>query len=186
MNARGPVTGAGRGLRIGRRLVLVVSLVVAAAGGSASQPTPARAGTEIGPCVPLGDGFFLPRSWCPVNVLRSHIYPCDDGYDNDRDGTADYGGNSEYSADPGCTSATDSSELGDAACDNGIDDDGDGGVDRDAWDQDYGCSSPTDESEYGAGQCDDGIDNDGDGLVDHRPDGSGDPQCYGIWSSESR
>jgi len=50
-----------------------------------------------------------------------------------------------------------------AACQNGVDDDGDGGIDHPA---DPGCPSPTDASETNpAKQCDDGLDNDADGAV---------------------
>src|SRR3989339_184373 len=52
------------------------------------------------------------------------------------------------------------------ACNDWIDNDGDGLVDMD----DPGCTSPTDDNEYNAPvqpkQCADGIDNDWDGLID--------------------
>jgi DNA-binding beta-propeller fold protein YncE len=63
------------------------------------------------------------------------------------------------------------------ACNDGIDNDGDGLADYPA---DPGCTNPTDASEHDPSlACDDGIDNDGDGLVDYRADGSGDPGCLG-------
>lgn len=53
-----------------------------------------------------------------------------------------------------------------AACDDGIDNDGDGLIDM----ADSGCTNTTDNDEYNAPiiepACNDGIDNDGDGLVD--------------------
>jgi hypothetical protein len=56
-------------------------------------------------------------------------------------------------------------------CDDGIDNDGDGGIDVAG---DLGCSDPSDPSERGADRaCDDGRDNDFDGHFDF-PD---DPQC---------
>lgn len=66
---------------------------------------------------------------------------CNDGIDNDGDGVVDVGG------DPGCSSASDSSELGAAECDNGIDDDGNGSIDYRATGGDPGCTSLTDPKE---------------------------------------
>jgi len=48
------------------------------------------------------------------------------------------------------------------ACDDGLDDDGDGLVDL----ADPGCTGPADDDERGTTACDDGLDNDGDGFVD--------------------
>ena len=63
------------------------------------------------------------------------------------------------------------------ACSDGIDNDGDGGVD---YGDDVGCTSPTDDDEKDpALPCDDGIDNDGDLLVDY----PNDPGCQVAWSS---
>ena len=81
-------------------------------------------------------------------------------------------------ADPGCSGPADTDEHNTAvACDDGIDNDGDGRVDfRPAVARtspgDPGCSSLTDPSELA--ECDDGIDNDGDGRVDGT-----DPGCQG-------
>jgi hypothetical protein len=50
--------------------------------------------------------------------------------------------------------------VGEAQCNDGIDNDGDGWLDTD----DPDCTGPHDPSEVT--QCRDGIDNDGDGLVD--------------------
>ncbi len=77
--------------------------------------------------------------------------------------TADFGNASEAPVEPGSCE-----EPEPPACDNGLDDDGDGYTD---FLGDFNCSSADDPSE--APDCSDGIDNDGDGLVDH-PD---DPGC---------
>ena len=65
-----------------------------------------------------------------------------------------------------------------AACENGVDDDGDGLVDAGA---DPGCDAANDPSERSSALvCDDGLDNDSDGLVDFSPTpGAGDPGCMG-------
>jgi hypothetical protein len=58
--------------------------------------------------------------------------------------------------------------VGPAFCADGIDQDGDGGVD---YPEDPGCESSDDASEKSPGlPCDDGLDNDGDGLVDFPAD----------------
>jgi hypothetical protein len=90
---------------------------------------------------------------------------CDDGLDDDGDGLTD------YPADPGCSSPTDSDERElSLACDNALDDDGDGTIDL----ADGGCTDPSDTSERGAlAACDNGIDDDLDTLIDY-PD---DPEC---------
>jgi FtsP/CotA-like multicopper oxidase with cupredoxin domain len=70
------------------------------------------------------------------------------------------------------------------ACENGIDDDGDGRIDFAGGDP--GCDAATDVSEHAPNRpCDDGLDNDGDGAADFPADpgcgGPGasreDPQC---------
>lgn len=70
---------------------------------------------------------------------------CNDGQDNDNDGTAD------YPADPGCSSASDNDEYNAPPppppapeCSDGVDNDADGWVD---WPLDADCSSSTDSSE---------------------------------------
>jgi hypothetical protein len=63
---------------------------------------------------------------------------CNDGVSNDFDGLAD------FPADPGCSSPSDPSELGDNDCDNGADDDGDSKVD---WPADDGCDDVSDLTE---------------------------------------
>jgi hypothetical protein len=62
------------------------------------------------------------------------------------------------------------------ACENGVDDDGDGLADAPA---DPGCADADDDSERSPSlPCDDGADNDGDGHVDFATaPGSGDPGC---------
>ena len=89
---------------------------------------------------------------------------CDDSLDDDGDGLSD------YPADPGCTSPTDTSER-DASlvCDNDLDDDRDGLIDQ----ADPGCADPSDTSERGAiYECDNGLDDDQDQLIDF-PDDDG-------------
>ncbi|MBI2888929.1 MAG: hypothetical protein HYY60_01325 [Parcubacteria group bacterium] len=56
---------------------------------------------------------------------------CNDGLDNDGDGLKDYKAPEALGSpgDPGCSSASDTSERGTNQCDNGIDDDGDGRID---------------------------------------------------------
>lgn len=67
----------------------------------------------------------------------------------------------------------------DFACDDGLDDDGDGLVDFPA---DPGCEAFDDDSERGAAlPCDDGIDNDGDGNTDLADAGCNNPR----WPTES-
>lgn len=70
---------------------------------------------------------------------------CDNGADDDGDGTSD------YPADPGCDNPSDMSEYGPKQCDDGIDNDGDGGIDYrpggDLTTGDVDCESLTDNSE---------------------------------------
>ena len=88
---------------------------------------------------------------------------CNDGLDEDGDGLTD------YPADRGCASATDSSERSSSlVCDNGLDDDGDGLID---FPGDPGCLIGSDVSERGASvQCDNGLDDDGDFAIDFPAD----------------
>ena len=87
---------------------------------------------------------------------------CNNGLDDDGDGFAD------FPADPGCDTAEDASERAvGAACDDGIDNDGDFRVDA----FDPGCDGPLDASERSATLvCDDGLDNDEDLLIDFPAD----------------
>jgi hypothetical protein len=84
---------------------------------------------------------------------------CIDTIDNDGDGKID-------SADPGCSSSTDNTEVDVIKkCSNGIDDDFDGKID---YPNDPDCSSPTDNSESNSTiKCSDGLDNDGDDVIDY-------------------
>ena len=60
------------------------------------------------------------------------------------------------------------SVIGQPACDDGIDEDGDGLVDHP---EDPGCTSATDDDERDPNLvCDDGLDNDGDGFTDYGQD----------------
>lgn len=95
------------------------------------------------------------------------VYACNNGIDDDGDGATD------SAADPGCSSASDNSELNVAIeCDNGLDDDADGLIDYKTSGGDPGCSSRTDTQEgpSATAACNDGIDNDGDGATDHPAD----------------
>ena len=63
---------------------------------------------------------------------------CNDGLDNDGDGTAD------WPADGGCRTADDSTEEPATACADGVDNDGDGATD---WPEDTDCYGPNDTVE---------------------------------------
>ena len=90
---------------------------------------------------------------------------CQNGIDDDRDNVAD------WPEDPGCSSAADDSEKSaDFACDDGLDNDGDGEIDM----IDAGCPFPNATVE--STQCDDGLDNNADGNVD-----IDDPNCSRAW-----
>ena len=110
---------------------------------------------------------------------------CNDGVDNDNDGTIDYNGGT---GDPGCTSDSDSSENDPAiACDDGLDNDGDTFVDYQLWGGDPNCADSLDNIEcgpveiYGVPQCSDGVDNDCDGFIDFGSDN----ECMGPnWNNE--
>jgi len=89
---------------------------------------------------------------CIILVIGLVIAPapraakaCSDGIDNDGDGYTD------YPDDPGCSRATDKSELNpEIECDDGSDNDGDSNIDS----ADSGCSGPTDDDET---DCGDGV-----------------------------
>src|SRR3989338_7448236 len=105
-----------------------------------------------------GDGICEGGELPVVCALDCGLPPaCGDGLDNDADTKTD------FPADPGCSSLTDTDERGPAHCDNGSDDDADTKTDFPA---DPGCSSLTDTDEHGTAQCDNGTDNDGDGQID--------------------
>jgi len=103
-------------------------------------------------------------------------YLCDDGVDNDGDGSTDFPG------DPGCVDADDLSEKDPTLpCDDGADNDTDESVDYPA---DIGCKNPTWTTENP--ECDDGVDNadsDDPPLADWDGAGLGDPdpQCSAPW-----
>jgi hypothetical protein len=90
---------------------------------------------------------------------------CQNGIDDDRDNAAD------WPADPGCASPDDDTEKSAAiACDDGVDNDGDGEIDM----IDAGCPFPAAPVE--ATQCDDGLDNNGGSGVDFD-----DANCSRAW-----
>jgi hypothetical protein len=111
--------------------------------------------------------------WIATLVCGGTPADCSNGKDDDGDGATD------FPADNGCASATDSSERPhDPGCSNpddnderdslnqcedGIDNDADGRID---FPSDLGCTSPTDNNEGDEPACQDGRDNDGDGRVD--------------------
>jgi len=103
--------------------------------------------------------------------------PCEDGVDNDGDGSVDWdGGPFGDPADPDCDAASDWSEgAAVLECEDGVDNDADGAIDL----EDFGCHGRGDFSERTAPNviaCDDGIDNDGDGTIDYLGDaGCGSP-----------
>ncbi|MBI4154136.1 hypothetical protein HY501_02270 [Candidatus Woesearchaeota archaeon] len=78
----------------------------------------------------------------PAVVTKSSA-ACSNGQNDDRDGLVDL-------LDPGCSSATDASELSAVQCDNNIDDDRDSLIDFPA---DCGCSSAGGTSETNIGSC---------------------------------
>ena len=104
---------------------------------------------------------------CPVVQAQ-----CQDGIDNDFDGTID------FPQDPGCSSPTDTDEFNQpqTQCSDGIDNDDDGRVDT----LDPGCSGPQDTNEGDEAACQDRRDNDNDGLVDWPQD----PGCVGPTDSD--
>ena len=136
-------------------------------------------------------------------------------------GVADGGAGTDLSRDggiraDGSAAVGDQVEFAACACNNGLDDDGDGVADADDpgcssssdpyergtaacddgkdndgdgkadYPADPGCSGPGDNSERGTVACDDGVDNDGDGQIDYRVDGSGDPGCAGPADTSER
>jgi hypothetical protein len=144
----------------------------------------------------IGSAAFLLRSWhresdspssesddvgFRVARIPFSADECNDGVDNDGDGTVDStGGILGEPADPGCADSSDSSERDPSlVCDDGADNDGDGRIDFDpvtyaspgdqatppAGSGDPGCVDPWWSTE--SPHCQDGIDNDGDGPVDY-------------------
>jgi hypothetical protein len=73
-------------------------------------------------------------------------------------------------------------ETGVQECRNGIDDDGDGRIDRVPGDVDPGCASASDSSEKSVLRtCDNGVDDDGDGATD-----LADPDCTSVIGRSER
>ena len=114
----------------------------------------------------IGDGGPFKLS---VEIMR--LPPgCADNNDGDADGFID-------GDDPGCESPEDEDEAGpvegapSAACDNGLDDDGDGEVD---YPFDFGCGGKGDEDELDVvglvTECTNSIDDDEDGRIDFPED----------------
>jgi cysteine-rich repeat protein len=112
-------------------------------------------------CSPIcGDGLVTPPEGC------------DDGAALAGDGCSD-----ACVVEPGfeCTGEPSVCTPAAPACSDGLDNDGDGGVDSG---DDTGCAGAEDTSELDPSvACDDGADNDGDGRSDYRPEG-GDPGCF--------
>jgi hypothetical protein len=142
------------------------------------------------------DGYAVyrafPRLADGTRITAQLVPMCDDGVDNDRDGTIDATG---PDADPGCEDVDDVSERDFLLlCDDGIDNDLDGFADYIDFAGDGGISDPPGDPAcklptWGGGEdseCQDGINNDGkfgtdwDGGVSAGqpadPDGY-DPQC---------
>jgi hypothetical protein len=112
----------------------------------ASAMTPAEAygtsliETDLGPiAVTAGSlsALLEPNQIATLRFTEGAADACRNGIDDDGDGLVDL-------ADPGCASASDTSERNVAvACDDGFDNDGDGKIDL----ADPDCSSPADTSE---------------------------------------
>ncbi|HBE90740.1 MAG: hypothetical protein A3G57_00665 [Candidatus Andersenbacteria bacterium RIFCSPLOWO2_12_FULL_45_8] len=135
---------------------------------------------------------------CPAGLPPTTA--CNDGVDNDGDGTADCsgcGGVAGLLDDPGCSGYGDSSEWGTTQCDDGIDNDGCNGTDfKINGTGDIDCVDPADDDEGpclsgspsgcvptqipSIPQCSDELDNDcaGDGI--DYAGGAGDLQCQNI------
>lgn len=101
--------------------------------------------------------------------------------DTDNDGVPDHEDNCPSVFNPD-QADFDHDGVGDAcdadtACQDGVDNDGDGTVDVGA---DPGCLSAADLSELTTTQCDNGVDDDGNGRTDYRPHGAGDPGCVDL------
>jgi hypothetical protein len=115
----------------------------------------------------------------PNDMSEKDLPQCNDGRDNDGDGTLDFTTTAPDRPDSNCSSAADNLEgpdpIAPAACADGIDNDGDGKIDFPA---DPGCTSAADTDETDpqlglpivARPCSDGRDNDGDGKIDFPAD----------------
>ncbi len=110
---------------------------------------------------------------CSDDAGNNSDIQCDDGVDNDGDGTKD------YPADPSCDSALDLTEDGlvSPLCKDEVDNDGDGKTD---YPNDPGCFAPQQDSEDddcpngpACPQCANGIDDDMNGSTDFPQDNGG-------------
>ena len=142
-----------------------------------------------------GDGLGDPGCSDALDASEHGTVMCDDGIDNDDDGSVDYNVKASM-GDPGCTAPDDASEQGTLACDDGEDNDGDGITDfKVVGPSDPGCDSAADPSEHGTLICDNGLDDDNDGAVDGDDAGCSDltdtsehcsgPTCAAITTSTS-
>ena len=105
------------------------------------------------------EGDKLRDAWLNTGMAAPHVMEtttwvvatpaCQDGLDNDGDGSID-------AADPGCASASDVSEHGTNACDDRLDNDGDGTFDYPA---DAACASASATSEDDGDTIPDAVDN---------------------------
>jgi hypothetical protein len=182
------------GFRGSRALPRFLALAAAiAAGALPSSATAAIAPSRDAPTVAgaitdaLPAGGFVGASFPLIPPKPSTTPECQDGIDNDGDGTIDF--TPPQTMDPGCQSATDNREQDDPLpeCSNGFDDDGDGKVDftpPPGETADPGCSSAQDIQEFDAGSepplaCSNGFDDDGDGTIDFTPppEETADPGC---------
>lgn len=112
-----------------------------------------------------------------LDVTEADPPQCNDGRDNDGDGTLDADRNiGGQMKDPGCSGPNDTTEAPNPACSDGVDNDRDSRVDFPA---DPGCTSPEDPDETdpalpiepappseASPQCSDLLDNDRDGRID--------------------
>ena len=108
-----------------------------------------------------------------VNISIQTINACTDGLDNDGDGLRDWDDGiangvmppAGFSADPGCTSSSDTDEVNRYVCSQGVCSSAEGvGINN------GGCSYNRLSARCALTQCNDGIDNDGDGKTDFPAD----------------
>ncbi len=131
------------------RFIQFTLLYPSASGVAPTVPTPTVSGSTIRLTIE-GKTIVYDQSTKTVTMSEGSTTPpaaCADGLDNDGDGKTD------YPADPGCSSSTDTDEYNApiAACSDGLDNDGDGKIDYGtATSNDPGCTSNTDTDEYNA------------------------------------
>lgn len=143
----------------------------------ADVPQPDGVCGDVDNCPGVTNSNQLDQDANGIGDACQSVATCSDGVDNDHDTYVD------YSSDPGCSDANDTSEISASLpCDDGVDNDADALTDgREVGYGDPGCATPSSPSESPA--CDDGIDNDGDGKVDWDGDYGkypSDPQCLGL------